>query len=56
MPAAKASMPIGLAMDIAGFELTDGTMISVKEDWAARPGRDFLRAVATEPAAISTRY
>lgn len=39
----------GLAMDIAGFELSDGTMISVKEEWARRgKGRDFLHAVATQ--------
>jgi hypothetical protein len=39
----------GLAMDIAGFELTDGTMISVKEAWAAGgKGRDFLHAVAAQ--------
>jgi hypothetical protein len=39
----------GLAMDIAGFELTDGTMISVKQEWGKRgKARDFLRAVATQ--------
>jgi hypothetical protein len=39
----------GMAMDIAGFELTDGTMISVKQEWTKRgKGRDFLRAVATK--------
>ena len=39
----------GLAMDIAGFELTDGTMISVKQEWSKRgKGRDFLRAVAAQ--------
>jgi hypothetical protein len=39
----------GLAMDIAGFELTDGTMISVKQDWTKRgKGHDFLRAVAAQ--------
>lgn len=39
----------GLAMDIAGFELTDGTMISVKQEWTRRgKGRDFLHAVATQ--------
>lgn len=39
----------GLAMDIAGFELTDGTMITVKQDWTRRgKGRDFLRAVAAQ--------
>jgi hypothetical protein len=40
---------VGRAMDIAGFELSDGTMISVKEDWSKRGrGRDFLRAVASQ--------
>ena len=39
----------GLAMDIAGFELSDGTMISVKDEWTKRgKARDFLRAVATQ--------
>jgi hypothetical protein len=39
----------GLAMDIAGFELTDGTMISVKHEWTKRgKARDFLHAVATQ--------
>jgi hypothetical protein len=39
----------GTAMDVAGFELTDGTMISVKQDWGKRgKARDFLRAVATK--------
>lgn len=39
----------GLAMDIAGFELTDGTMITVKQEWTKRgKGRDFLRAVAAQ--------
>jgi hypothetical protein len=39
----------GMAMDVAGFELTDGTMISVKQDWSKRgPRRDFLRAVASQ--------
>ena len=39
----------GLAMDIAGFELSDGTMISVKEEWTKRgKARDFLHAVATQ--------
>jgi hypothetical protein len=39
----------GMAMDVAGFELTDGTIISVKQDWSKRgKRRDFLRTVATE--------
>lgn len=39
----------GMAMDVAGFVLTDGTMISVKHDWSKRgKQRDFLRAVATQ--------
>ncbi len=39
----------GMAMDVAGFELTDGTMISVKHEWNERgKKRDFLRAVATK--------
>jgi hypothetical protein len=38
-----------MAMDIAGFELTDGTMISVKQEWTKRgKGRDFLHEVATK--------
>jgi hypothetical protein len=38
----------GLAIDLAGFELTDGTVISVKQDWGERGKKsDFLRAVAT---------
>jgi hypothetical protein len=36
----------GLAIDVAGFELTDGTM---KHDWSKRgKARDFLRAVAQD--------
>ena len=39
----------GLAMDIAGFELSDGTVILVKEEWTKRgKGRDFLHAIATQ--------
>ena len=39
----------GLAMDIAGFALSDGTVIAVKEEWTKRgQGRDFLHAVATQ--------
>lgn len=39
----------GMAMDVAGFVLTDGTMISVKQQWGKRgKGRDFLRAVASQ--------
>jgi len=39
----------GMAIDVAGFELTDGTMISVKQDWSKRgKARDFLHAVATQ--------
>jgi hypothetical protein len=39
----------GMAMDIAGFELSDGTMILVKQEWGKRgTGRDFLRAVAAQ--------
>jgi hypothetical protein len=39
----------GMAMDVAGFELSDGTMISVKQDWGKRgKRRDFLRAVASQ--------
>jgi hypothetical protein len=39
----------GLAIDVAGFVLTDGTMISVKHDWSKRGNaRDFLRAVAQD--------
>jgi len=39
----------GLAMDIAGFELTDGTMVSVKQEWTKRgKARDFLHAIATQ--------
>ncbi|HXP12911.1 MAG TPA: extensin family protein [Stellaceae bacterium] len=37
----------GDAIDIAGFKLADGTVISVKQDWSpAGPKRDFLRDVA----------
>ena len=37
----------GDAIDIAGFKLADGTVISVKQDWnPPGPKRDFLRAVA----------
>jgi hypothetical protein len=37
----------GNAIDLAGFQLADGTVVSVKEDWQ-KPGprRDFLREVA----------
>lgn len=39
----------GMAMDVAGFELTDGTMISVKQEWNKRgKERDFLHAVAKD--------
>ena len=37
----------GNAIDIAGFALADGTVISVERDWRpAGPKRDFLRDVA----------
>jgi hypothetical protein len=37
----------GNAIDVAGFRLADGTVISVKQDWnPSGPKRDFLRAVA----------
>jgi hypothetical protein len=37
----------GNALDIAGFELADGTIISVERDWRrSGPERDFLRDVA----------
>jgi hypothetical protein len=37
----------GNALDVAGFELADGTTISVEQDWRrGGPKRDFLRDVA----------
>src|ERR1700722_2885621 len=37
----------GLAIDISGFRLADGTMISVERDWwAPGPKRDFLHHLA----------
>jgi hypothetical protein len=37
----------GNALDVAGFELVDGTIISVEQDWRRHgPKRDFLRDVA----------
>ncbi len=37
----------GSALDVAGFELADGTLISVERDWRGKgPKRDFLRDVA----------
>jgi hypothetical protein len=37
----------GNALDVAGFELADGTVISVEHDWRRRGAkRDFLRDVA----------
>lgn len=37
----------GNALDVAGFELADGTAISVEQDWRrSGPKRDFLRDVA----------
>lgn len=37
----------GSALDVAGFELADGTAITVEQDWRGRgPKRDFLRDVA----------
>ena len=37
----------GNALDVAGFELADGTAISVEQDWRGRgPKRAFLRDVA----------
>lgn len=45
----ESAHAIGMAMDVAGFELTDGTMISVKADWGQRGRkRDFLRTVSRE--------
>lgn len=39
----------GMAMDVAGFELADGSVVSVKQDWGRRgKARDFLRAVAAD--------
>ena len=38
---------VGLAIDVAGFELADGTFISVEKDWRrAGPKREFLHALA----------
>ena len=38
---------LGLAIDISGFRLTDGTEISVERDWwAPGPKRDFLHHLA----------
>ena len=38
---------LGLAIDIAGFRLTDGTEVSVERDWwAPGPKRDFLHHLA----------
>lgn len=37
----------GNALDVAGFELADGTMVIVEQDWRrSGPKRDFLRDVA----------
>jgi hypothetical protein len=37
----------GNALDVAGFELVDGTIINVEQDWRrSGPKRDFLRDVA----------
>jgi hypothetical protein len=37
----------GMAIDLAGVELADGTQILVKDKWGARgKSRDFLRAVS----------
>jgi hypothetical protein len=37
----------GNALDVAGFELADGTVIVVEQEWRRRgPKRDFLRDVA----------
>jgi hypothetical protein len=42
----------GLAIDIAGFELADGTVISVARDWRPPgPKHDFLHRVAVEACA-----
>jgi hypothetical protein len=42
----------GNAIDIAGFALADGTVISVERDWRpAGPKRDFLRDVARRACA-----
>ena len=39
----------GLAIDIAGFELADGTVVSVEHDWRAPgPRREFLREVVAK--------
>ncbi|HXP03951.1 MAG TPA: extensin family protein [Stellaceae bacterium] len=38
---------LGLAIDISGFRLTDGTVVSVEHDWwAPGPKRDFLHHLA----------
>jgi hypothetical protein len=37
----------GRALDLAGFELADGTRISVRHDWRNGPKGRFLRAVAS---------
>jgi hypothetical protein len=42
----------GEALDLAGFELADGTRILVKEEWSRRgKSRDFLHAVAARACA-----
>jgi hypothetical protein len=40
---------LGRAIDVHGFELADGTKLTVARDWAPRgPRREFLHAVARE--------
>jgi hypothetical protein len=40
---------LGDAIDIAGFHLADGRVVSVERDWRGRgPARDFLHAVARD--------
>jgi len=42
----------GRAIDVAAFELADGTRVAVAEDWkAAGPRREFLRVLARRACA-----
>jgi hypothetical protein len=41
----------GRAIDLAGFELADGSRVSVKDDWDEGQRGRFLREIATRACA-----
>lgn len=47
---------IGLAIDVFGFELTDGTLLEVERDWKTQTEADHKLADIVEAFAASSRF